>query len=628
MHPPHKRHIRRSLIESSCCPAPARSPTLIQICHHTQLPQKTVKQTLVVLIQQHLVVHFSHIEGGNNVCYYECNWTQAYELLHAGRIIRTVEEIFGTDGALIASNMLQLGHARVSDFLAAYGISTKKAKKARETEGPTIEADAPISSVETLKEVMMNMLRDRYLVEVKQHHVQSKTDVENVLRADLIQKLRKNFTSELKLMKEVNVQLRAKLKEMEIGDTAVNNGLKRKAAPPGGRAKKRKKVSIYDDEEEEVEWEIDENLVLRINHDKFLVVFRNAELVSLAEQRVGKVSAQVYGEFLKRIEPKIFRCRNNVGEDEDTIDDEAPQKNIKLSCLELSRNFNPDIDLEGSIALPPKEVKSKPRKRSYSDSDDDGRRRNGSSKPNGKHHHDSDEEDEESDEVDEWAENNDEDMDPEAVKRKNRMKLIKQHLMLLAEDSFRFLQSEGNRGMGEWSVNYKELGKTMRSIELERVVEERFESVGTRLLRIIKDKGKLDEKQIANIALLKQNQIRAVLSGMQECGHLELQEVPRSIPPQVNRTYFLWYFDEQRANALLLSDVYKAMSRNMQRTMVEKQKRKHLIEKSERSDVKANYEEYMTKNEKRELEIWRTREERLLVQLMRLDRIVMILRDF
>jgi DNA-directed RNA polymerase III subunit RPC3 len=100
------------------------------------------------------------------------------------------------------------------------------------------------------------------------------------------------------------------------------------------------------------------------------------------------------------------------------------------------------------------------------------------------------------------------------------------------------------------------------------------------------------------------------------------------MPPQSTRCYFLWFFDEKRANSLLLSDVYKAMSRNIQRTMVEKEKRKHLIEKSERSDVKANYEEYMTKNEKRELEIWRSREERLLAQLMRLDRIVMILRDF
>jgi hypothetical protein len=45
----------------------------------------------------------------------------------------------------------------------------------------------------------------------------------------------------------------------------------------------------------------------------------------LAEQRLGKATAQVYGEFLKRIEPKIFRCRDNVGEEEET-DDDKPQK--------------------------------------------------------------------------------------------------------------------------------------------------------------------------------------------------------------------------------------------------------------------------------------------------------------
>lgn len=115
---------------------------------------------------------------------------------------------------------------------------------------------------------------------------------------------------------------------------------------------------------------------------------------------------------------------------------------------------------------------------------------------------------------------------------------------------------------------------------------------------------------------------------MHEAGILLLQEVPKSLPPQVSRTYFLWYVDESRANSLVLSDVYKAMARNMQRTNVERQKRKLLIEKSERTDVQENLEEYLTKSEKEELAIWRTREDKLLVQLMRLDRVVMILRDF
>lgn len=70
------------------------------------------------------------------------------------------------------------------------------------------------------------------------------------------------------------------------------------------------------------------------------------------------------------------------------------------------------------------------------------------------------------------------------------------------------------------------------------------------------------------------------------------------------------------------------MSRHIQRTNVERSKHSSLLEKWERSDVQANVEEYLTTAEKRELEIWLLREEKLLAQLMRLDRVMMILRDF
>lgn len=68
-----------------------------QLVRQLKLPEKIVKQTLAVLIQQHLVVHFSHLETGQEVVYYECEWIQVYELLRAGRIIRVVEERFGSN---------------------------------------------------------------------------------------------------------------------------------------------------------------------------------------------------------------------------------------------------------------------------------------------------------------------------------------------------------------------------------------------------------------------------------------------------------------------------------------------------------------------------------------------------
>lgn len=243
-----------------------------QICHHIKLNPKIVKQTLVVLVQQHLVTHYTHIENHRDVVYYECEWTQVYELLHAGRIIRAMETRFGSDGALIISNMLQLGHARVSDFISASSTSTKIAVRAPKhpaepsttaTNGavPTpTKTDSPIASVESLKSVMAEMLQARFLIPVQDYHMHPRTDIINTMRAQLTAQLRSTggFSVETKLTKEVEKQMVVKLAEMADGDTAEHAGMKRKAAPTlKARSQKRQKVSVFDEEQEEDEWEID-----------------------------------------------------------------------------------------------------------------------------------------------------------------------------------------------------------------------------------------------------------------------------------------------------------------------------------------------------------------------------------
>lgn len=52
------------------------------------------------------------------------------------------------------------------------------------------------------------------------------------------------------------------------------------------------------------------------------MVWRNEELADLAEQRLGKVTARVYAEFLKRIEPRYRRCRDPIRD----IDEDDPKK--------------------------------------------------------------------------------------------------------------------------------------------------------------------------------------------------------------------------------------------------------------------------------------------------------------
>jgi DNA-directed RNA polymerase III subunit RPC3 len=153
------------------------------------------------------------------------------------------------------------------------------------------------------------------------------------------------------------------------------------------------------------------------------------------------------------------------------------------------------------VSAPP-EPKRKSRKRSYESDNENERRTNGHKEKiggKGKHRVKVGSEDDDGDLTDPEELFDEDEIDAESRRRGKRMELLKQHMEILAEDSWKFVRLESNRGMGEWSVNYKELGKLLRQIELEKVVDETFGEMGLRLLRILKDKGKLEEKQVRPI---------------------------------------------------------------------------------------------------------------------------------
>ena len=221
------------------------------------------------------------------------------------------------------------------------------------------------------------------------------------------------------------------------------------------------------------------------------------------------------------------------------------------------------------------------------------------------------------------------DNDVPALNPKSGMASIKEHLQLLAEDPHEFIQSvEKYNGMVEWSVDFKALSKQLRQLELETTITARFGPAATRMVRIFLDKGKLDEKQITNIGLIHQKQMRAALTVMHEAGHLELQEVPRDNNRQPSRTMFLWYFDPERCRQLILEETYKAMARCLQRVKVERVAIQTLIDKAERTDVIGNEDQYLSVDERVVLSRWREKEERILGEVGRLDDLVGVLRDY
>lgn len=205
-----------------------------------------------------------------------------------------------------------------------------------------------------------------------------------------------------------------------------------------------------------------------------------------------------------------------------------------------------------------------------------------------------------------------------------RINNIETHMRLLSEDPRKFL----TRRDAKYSCDYQAVTRALIQFELDNIILARFGATAKRIICILYDKGKLDEKQLGTIGLIPQKALRAKLTAMQEAGYVDTQEVPRDNSRQPSRTIYLWFFDQDRVRKLVLNDLYKGMSRLLQRIKVEQEKVHTVIDKAERTDVKGNEEKYLTKPELDALRTWRECEEKLLIQLSRQDDLVALFRDF
>ena len=207
---------------------------------------------------------------------------------------------------------------------------------------------------------------------------------------------------------------------------------------------------------------------------------------------------------------------------------------------------------------------------------------------------------------------------------------LTQHLLLLAHHPHKFLHHlPATLSADEaWSIDIHALSKHLLIHSLTRTVTAKLGPLAARLVRILHQKGKLDEKTLTTLSLMNQKMMRKLLSELNSEGFVELQEVPKDTQRAPMKTMFFWFFDEERCRKRVLDMTYKTMCRLLQRITVERAKVKETVEKSERVDVQGHEDEFLGEGEKEALAGWRAREERLLGELGRLDDLVAVLRDF
>lgn len=367
------------------------------------------------------------------------------------------------------------------------------------------------------------------------------------------------------------------------------------------------------------------------------MALRNQRLVSLASHRIGETTSAIYAKALELLEASVPRCRpdplidgaEDEGSDMITIGPIVTTKSIadaldhsidasmgigktddsnidpgRLGGAQGARNGNPgkaeDDDLGSATEA-------------GSDMEDggepvhvNGNGRAKSQKPKVTF----------------------QDQAKAPVDSRSRLEQVKKHLQVLAEDKHRLLRYHGAQGGGQWTVDFNELINAVRETELDNIIAQKFGKTGLRLTRILRQKGKLEDKQLPNLSLMKQKDIRTKLVEMQMAGFVDIQEVPKDQTRDAKKTIHLWYFDMERVSMIVQENILKSMVRCYQRLAVERKNESVIIALTERSDVKGQEQELLSGDQLKHLQKLREHEEKLLAQVARLDSMVGVFRDF
>jgi DNA-directed RNA polymerase III subunit RPC3 len=112
-----------------------------------------------------------------------------------------------------------------------------------------------------------------------------------------------------------------------------------------------------------------------------------------------------------------------------------------------------------------------------------------------------------------------------------------------AGSAARFLSSgagSSSGANGRVQVEFDAVGARLRRRVLEAVARERHGDAGVRIVRLLLQTGKMDERQISKVAMMPGKDVRPLLNAMSAEALVSLQEVPRTADRNPTRTFYLW----------------------------------------------------------------------------------------
>lgn len=375
--------------------------------------------------------------------------------------------------------------------------------------------------------------------------------------------------------------------------------------------------------------------VIRVNYEKCLVDLRNRRLVQFVAETVGDTTAYVYGVLLRLLTGNLSRCRFDPAidstEDGDEDDNQGPGF---VTTSELLDNLKTAIDLSQGLGKPPAEDISTKAAEKISEHPPRPQRYIEEAEVDGDASADESEDDSGSDggydadykqPVPNGTKVKFADGSGPKENRLDRRGHLRQHLLLLAESTQGFVRHCGH---DEWTVDFVPLMRVLREAELDSAIERTSGREGLRLVRILRAKGKLDEKALHSVALMRKAEVQQKMVEMQKASFVHIQEVPRDNKADVKKSFFLWFCDVDKSLAKLIDNSYKTMVRCIQVLGMLRRKEKDVLMLTKRTDVRGREKDVMRKEYYDRYSRFQENERKLWAQVMKLDDLIALLRDF
>ncbi|KAF8919587.1 RNA polymerase III subunit RPC82-domain-containing protein [Mucidula mucida] len=177
-------------------------------------------------------------------------------------------------------------------------------------------------------------------------------------------------------------------------------------------------------------------------------------------------------------------------------------------------------------------------------------------------------------------------------------------------------------------IEFELIFKRLRRSVLEAVTRERHGTQGVRIVRLLLQTGKMEEKQIAKVAMMAAKDVRPLLSALATDSIISTSEVPKTSERNPLRTIYLWYVDLAKAYSVILGQLYKTLHNISSRRQTEREAPlvRAVLQKRERTDVKMD-ESLLSSLDRDIIDAWEQKEERLTVLEMRVEESVFVLRD-